>query len=104
MLPLSLSQALVLYTWFPLAALLFFLLLIARFYQKFSGKQTYFRLYLAPIFLFGAGAVRAASVGPFVEDVLANRLLAAAGLSLLLLTVLLYRRMLLGHVVLKKPQ
>ena len=104
MLPLSLSQALVLYTWFPLAALLFFLFLIARFYQKFCGKQTYFRLYLAPIFLFGAGAVRGAGVGPLADDLLANGLLAAGGVTLLFLTVLLYRRMMLRRVIVEQPE
>ena len=104
MLPLSLSQALVLYAWFPLAALLFFLFLIARFYQKFCSERTYFRAYLAPIFLFGAGAVRAASVGPLADDLLANGLLAAGGVVLLALIVVLYRRMLLRHVVIEKPQ
>lgn len=102
MLPFSLNQALVLYTWFPLAALLFFLFLIARFYQRFSDKRTYFRLYLAPIVLFGAGLVRRASVGPLADDLLANGLMAAAGLTLLALSIQLYRRMLLRPIPLKK--
>lgn len=100
MLPLSLSQALALYSWFPLAALLFFLFLIARFYQKFSGQKTHPRLYVAPMILFGAAAVRAAGAGD--SDTLANVLYAAAGVALLGLTALLYRRMIVSHGPLKK--
>lgn len=104
MLPLSLSQALVLYSWFPLAALLFFLLLIARFYNKFCGQTTYHRLYILPIILFGAASVRAAGVGPLTSDPLADLLYAAAGVSLLALCSLLYRRMMLNRSILNNPQ
>ncbi|KXK23615.1 MAG: hypothetical protein UZ15_CFX003000564 [Chloroflexi bacterium OLB15] len=50
----ALSQLLLLYSWFVLAALLTFLLLVARFYQKFSGERTYYKLYIVPILLYGA--------------------------------------------------
>lgn len=103
MLPLSLHQALVLYGWFPLAALLFFVLLIARVYQKFSGQNTYFRLYLVPIVLFGAGAARAAGLEPQQADILADLLFAGGGLVLLALIALLYRRMMVSRVPLKQP-
>ena len=38
----------------PLAALIFIVLLIARFYQNFSGERTYFSLYLVPLVFFMA--------------------------------------------------
>jgi hypothetical protein len=91
--PLSLGQALTLYSWFPLAALLFFLLLIARFYEKFSGEGTFYRLYAIPLILFGAGAVRSASVNRLSGDTLASALIAVGSLTLLVLSILLYARM-----------
>jgi hypothetical protein len=94
--PLSLGQALFLYTWFPLAALLFFLLLIARFYQKFSHKRTLFRLYVVPMFLFGVGAVRYSSINRFGGDLLGDGVVAAGGLLLLFLCAWLYWQMLYG--------
>jgi hypothetical protein len=90
---LSLNQFLALYIWFPLAVLLIFLLLIARFYQKFSGEQTFFRLFLVPLVFFGAAAVRYASVGQIAGDTLADVLLGVAGLILIALSLHLYRLM-----------
>ena len=94
--PLSLGQALLLYTWFPLAALLIFLLLIARFYQKFSHKRTLFRLYIVPMLLFGIGAVRYSSIDRFGGDLLGDGVVAAGGLLLLFLCAWLYWQMLYG--------
>ena len=86
----SLHQFLVLYTWFPLAALLFFMLLIARFYQKFSGKRVYFWYYMIAVVLFGIVAVRNASVGLVIGDRLSDIVSVIAGLLLLLLSGTLY--------------
>lgn len=91
---LSANQILILYTWFALAWLLFFLLMIARFYQKFSGVRTHFRWFLAPIVLFGAAAVRYASIDRMAgDDLLGDGFSAAAGFILLALCALLYRLM-----------
>lgn len=89
----SLHQFLVLYTWFPLTVLLAFMLLIARFYQKFSGEETYYWLYLAVIVLFGALFVRMASIEFGMGDLLVDILSATVGILLLFLSVLLYFRM-----------
>ena len=86
-----------LYTWFPLAALLFLLLLIARFYEKFSGEHTYFRLFSLPIVLFGAATVRYASVNRMAGDALADAMMAVGGLVLTLLCLFLFRRMTAGR-------
>ena len=94
--PLSLGQALLLYTWFPLAALLIFQLLIARFYEKFSHKRTLFRLYIVPMLLFGVGAVRYSSIDRFGGDLLGDSVVAAGGLLLLFLCAWLYWQMLYG--------
>jgi hypothetical protein len=92
---LSPNQFLTLYLWFPLAALLFFLLLIARFYQKFSGERTYFRLFLLPVVIFGAAAVRYASIDRLMGDPVGDMLMAAAGIILTGLCVTLYRVMIM---------
>lgn len=101
---LSLNQFLVLYTWFPLAALLLFVLLIARFYQKFSGKRTRFRLFTVPLVLFGAGAVRYTSVNGNIGDPLADLLFGAAGIVLLALCWRLHRLMLAQNPAHNPPQ
>lgn len=90
----SLHQFLVLYTWFPLAALLLFLLLIARFYEKFSGIRTYFWLYALPLVGMGAAAVRYAGIAVVFDDTLAAFLSFVAGSVLLFLSMHLYRVML----------
>ncbi len=86
----SVSQFLTLYAWFPLAILLFFLLLIARFYQRFSNEQTYFGLFLLPIVLFGMATVRYSSIDQVGGDALADLLSAAGGIVLIGLCLLLY--------------
>ena len=91
---LALHQFLMLYMWFPLTTLLIFLFLIARFYQRFSGKQTYFMLFLVPVVLFGAGAVRYASVEPLAGNVFADILLGVGGIVLFFLSIRLYLLML----------
>ena len=82
-----------LYVWFLVAFLLGFLLLIARFYQRFASEQTFFQIFGVPIVLFGAGLVRYASLNRVAGDFLADLLLGAAGVVLSCLCVLLYYRM-----------
>ncbi|MEO1644164.1 MAG: hypothetical protein AAFR67_03180 [Chloroflexota bacterium] len=89
----SLHQFLVLLTWFLLAALLCLTLLIARFYQKFSGEQMHYRLYFVCIVLFGAMFVRIAGVGFVVGDYFADALSIVGGSLLLFLSLILYFRM-----------
>lgn len=90
----SLHQFLVLYTWFPLAVLLLFMLLIARFYQRFSGERTFFWLYILDAILFGAMCVRYASVGIVTGDIVSDVLAILAGGLLIFLVLLLRLRML----------
>jgi hypothetical protein len=92
---LSLNQFLTLFLWFPLAALLFFLLLIARFYQKFSGERTYFRFFLVPVVLFGGAAVRYASIDRVSGDQIGDLFQTVAGAVLIGLCIILYRLMIL---------
>jgi len=86
-----------LYIWFPLAALLFLLLLIARFYEKFSGERTNFKVFALPIVLFGAATVRYASINRMAGDLWADVLMSAGGVILMVMCLLLYRRMTAGR-------
>jgi hypothetical protein len=69
--------------------------LIARFYQKFSGEQTLFRLFILPLAIFGASAVRYASVEYIAGDTLADLLSGIGGAFLLILSLRLYQLMIL---------
>jgi hypothetical protein len=100
----SLHQFLVLYTWFPLAALLLFMLLIARFYQRFSGERTFFWLYILSAILFGAMCVRYASVGIVIGDFYTDILSISAGVLLIFLSFLLRSRMLNKQKIGERPQ
>ena len=84
------SQLVILYGWFLLVGLIVFLMLIARFYQRFSGEKTLFRLYLIPMVLFGVQAVRQTN---FAHDMLGNLFAAVGGVILLSLSLFLYWRM-----------
>ena len=95
MVSLTLNQFLTLYTWFPLAGLLLLLLSIARFYEKFSGERTYFRGFTVPLILFGAASVRYASIDQLFGDAAADALLGAGGILLTVLSLNLYRLMIL---------
>lgn len=86
-----------LYIWFPLAALLFLLLLIARFYEKFSGEQTFFQLFTLPIVFFGAATVRYASINQMAGDAWGDILMALGGVTLIGLCLFLYRQMTAGR-------
>ncbi len=83
------NQILTLYMWFPLAVLLVFMLLIARFYQRFSGERTYYPLYLLPLVLYGLATVRCASINQMAGDPVADALAGAGGAALLALSLLL---------------
>ena len=91
------NQLLNLYTWFLLTALLFFLMLIARFYERFSGERTHFRVFMVPAVLFGVDVVHRAAGSPLGQDWLGALLSAAAGIILTVLCLRLYRQMTVGR-------
>ncbi|HRL12219.1 MAG TPA: hypothetical protein PKX07_10100 [Aggregatilineales bacterium] len=69
------------------------MLMIARFYERFSGRRTYYRLYLVPLIAFAIGAVRYADRDRISGDLIGDSALIVGGLSLLTLSVWLYWRM-----------
>ncbi len=89
----SVNQFLILYAWFLHAALLLFFLLIGRFYQRFSGSTTHYRLFGVVILCYGASAVRYASLRQVRGDWLADAFATLGGALLLMLSAFLYRRM-----------
>lgn len=89
----SISQFLMLYSWFALAGLLLFVLLIARFYQRFSGETTYFRLFSVPIVFFGMAMARYASINQVAGDSFGDVLSGIAGAILVVECLYLYHIM-----------
>jgi hypothetical protein len=82
-----------LYTFFLLAAVLMFLLLIARYYQRFASERTLYQWFGLPLLLFGAATMRYASINAIAGDWLGDSLLGLAGFVLIPLSVFLYYRM-----------
>jgi hypothetical protein len=77
------NSMLTLYTWGVICALLYFLFLIARFYEQKSGRRTFYPAFWASIGLFGVAAIRYLFLTPVVAgDFLADALRLAGGLTL----------------------
>lgn len=93
MVELSLYQALTIYAWFPLAFTLGTLLLIARFYERFSAAHTYWRLYTLPILGYAAAYVREAALA-YHHDPFADAMQTVSGLLVLVLVARLSSLML----------
>jgi hypothetical protein len=91
------NQILLLYFWFPLAVVIAILLLIARFYESFSGDRTWYMLYLIPLVLFGVGSVRYASINQIAGDTFGDLSMGAAGMVLMILSIRLYHQMTSGR-------
>lgn len=82
---LSLYQALLIFSWFPLAFTLAVIMLIARFYERFSATRTYWWLYVIPIIGYAGAVVREAAMGQ-LTDPIASVLQAISGATLIALT------------------
>ncbi len=85
----SLHQFLTLYNGFAVTILLLFLLLIARFYQGFSGRRTFFRWYLVPMLLLIWIAIRTAGLPIATSDSTIEVLMGIAGITLFILLCIL---------------
>jgi hypothetical protein len=93
----SLVQALTIFSWFLMAILLAFLLLIARFYRNMTKERTYFWAFTLPILFFGIGSARYAANDRIGGDLLGNVAWFVGGIVLIGLCVFLYRTMTAGR-------
>lgn len=99
-----LNLTLAIISWLSILALQFILMNIALFFEKNSGKSTWYQGYLAPLFLSALGAGRylthlisGESTYNFTGDPLANIALFCAGLILIVLGTYLYDQMMGDH-------
>lgn len=90
---ISISLILLLVSWFALAALIFILALIARFYEQFTQQPTYYRWYVAPVMFYGMASARYASLNQWGRDWIADTLMFCGGGILIGLCYHLYQRM-----------
>ncbi len=77
------DSALSLYIWIAVCALMIILYRIARFYQKTSGRRSYYQLFSVPIVLLLAGGLRYVWLSIFVGDTLGDLLMVLGGLCLI---------------------
>jgi hypothetical protein len=90
-------QILTIISWFVLAALLAFMLLIGRFYQNVTGERTRYWIFSIPIVLFGLASARYAFIDRVSGDVLGDLLLFGGGLVLAGMCIYLYNLMTAGR-------
>ena len=93
----SIHQVLTIYAWFALSGLLFLMALIARFYERLSGKRTYYQLFIVPVLAFAGATVRLTGRDQVVGDAVADVLLLIGGVTLVLLCWNIYRIMTSGQ-------
>ncbi len=89
---ITIYQALILFSWFPLSFTIVVMMLIGRFYARFSGRRTDWPYLVIPMVLYALATVREARIG-FPGDPLADLLQAAAGVGILFFVLRLYRWM-----------
>ncbi len=94
---INLHQLLTVYIWFGMSILIALLALIARFYERLSGQQTYYRFFVVPVIAFGAAAARFSHLDRITGDAWGDVLLLCGGLSLAALCVHVYRLMTSGR-------
>lgn len=86
---ISFYQAAILFSWFPLSFMLVVMMLIGRFYARFSGKRTGWAYLVIPIVLYALATVREARIG-YPGDTFADILMGVAGVMVLFLVIRLY--------------
>jgi energy-converting hydrogenase Eha subunit A len=91
---LSAHQLLTVLSWFLLAVLIFFLILIGRLYQKIEGKRTYYAAFAPPVVLLGVATARYAYLNQLGGDLFADLLWAVGGVWCAMLSLYLNRLLL----------
>lgn len=76
------------YSWVTIAILLFFLFLIARFYERKAHQKSHYQLFLFPLVLFLLGTLRYDFLfaGNFVGDPFGDTLFFAGGVATTILS------------------
>ena len=79
----SINLVLMTYSWVIIAILLFFLFLIARFYERKAHQRSHYQLFLLPLVLFLLGTLRYDFLfaGDFVGDLLGDTLFFTGGVA-----------------------
>jgi hypothetical protein len=81
----ALTAVMSLYAWGVAAAIVFFLYLIARFFEEKAGQRSYYGLFLVPIVALVLGAFEYALYSKdFVGDFLGDALLFVGGVLLMI--------------------
>ena len=80
---IGINLVLMTYSWVMIVILLFFLLLIARFYERKAHQKSHYQLFLLPLVLFLLGALRYDFLlaSNFVGDPLGDTLFFAGGVA-----------------------
>lgn len=77
------NDILTIYTWGIVCVLVLFLFYIARFYERKSGRHSYFWAFLVPITLFASAALRYVFVSPGIAgDIWGDALHFLGGITL----------------------
>ena len=84
---IGINLILMTYSWVIIAILLFFLFMIARFYERKAHQKSHYQLFLLPLVLFLLGTLRYdfLFVGNFVGDLLGDALFFAGGMATIIL-------------------
>jgi hypothetical protein len=84
---ISINLVLMTYSWVIIAILLFFLFLIARFYERKAHRRSHYQLFFLPLVLFLLGTFRYDFLfaGNFVGDLLGDTFFFAGGVITIIL-------------------
>lgn len=81
----ALTAVIELYAWGVAATIVFFLYLIARFFEEKAGQRSYYGLFLIPIVALALGALQYALYGQdLVGDMLGDALFFTGGVLLMI--------------------
>lgn len=94
---ISLHQVLTLILWFGIGVFIFFLALIAHFYERLSGQRTYYRWFAVPVLAFAGATLRFTQLDRLTGDWAGDLLLFVAGISLAVLCWHMYHLMTSGR-------
>lgn len=80
---IGINLFLMIYSWVIIVILLFFLFLIARFYERKARQKSHYQLFLLPLVLFLLGTLRYGFLftGNFVGDLLGDTFFFAGGVA-----------------------